>query len=142
GLAYCAGFLSEAEEYELLQRIRHFRLAPFQMKGVVSKRLVLHFGWDYDYDAWQIKPAAPLPDFLVALRGRAAAEVGEDSALYEEALINGYPPGAGIGWHRDAPMFGSPVLGISLGDPAMLRLRRKTGEGFETYKQPLEPRSL
>jgi DNA oxidative demethylase len=29
------------------------------------------------------------------------------------ALVNEYPPGAPIGWHRDAPQYGI-VIGISL----------------------------
>ena len=53
-----------------------------------------------------------------------------------------YPAGATIGWHRDAPMFGTPVIGVSLVSPCTMKLRRKTGEGFEVSVQTLEPRSL
>ncbi len=34
-----------------------------------------------------------------------------------------YAPGAGIGWHRDAPMFGDVIAGVSLGAPARMRFR-------------------
>jgi len=52
-----------------------------------------------------------------------------------------YDPGAGIGWHRDRPQYGE-VIGLSLGNPATLRLRRRTGEGFERRNLELAPRSL
>ncbi len=142
GLSYLPEFLSPAEEQELLEPIVRMPMAPFQMRGVISKRLVMHFGWDYHYDAWEIMPTTPLPDFLVALRAKAAAAVGARPREFEEALINGYPPRAGIGWHRDAPMFGSPVIGISLGSPARMRFRRKTTWGYDLYNQILQPRSL
>ena len=37
-----------------------------------------------------------------------------------------YGEGAGLGWHRDRPVFGD-VIGISLLAPAPLRFRRKAG---------------
>jgi DNA oxidative demethylase len=142
GLAYVEEFLSPEEEQAILGAIAALPMAPFTMKGVISKRLVLHFGWDYHYDEWRIMPAAPLPNFLIALREKAAHQFGEEPARFEEALINGYPPGAGIGWHRDAPMFGAPVIGVSLGSACRMRFRRKIGAGFEVFEQPLAPRSI
>jgi alkylated DNA repair protein (DNA oxidative demethylase) len=142
GLLYKSNFLSPEEEGALIREIQMLPLASFQMKGVTSKRQVLHFGWDYNYDAWKIRPAAPLPDFLKRLREQAAGAVREAPEGFEEALINGYPPGAGIGWHRDAPMFGTPIIGISVGSPCVMKFRKKIKEGFEIVKQPLEPRSL
>jgi len=32
--------------------------------------------------------------------------------------VTRYPPGAAIGWQRDAPMFGPTVVGVSLGAAA------------------------
>jgi DNA oxidative demethylase len=142
GLVYQEDFLSKHEESDLLRQFAVLPLESFEMKGVTSKRLVLHFGWNYDYDAWRIMPAAPLPDFMVALREKAATALGEPASLFEEALINGYPPGAGIGWHRDAPMFGSPVIGVSLASTCTMRFRRKRGDSYEVYNQTLAPRSL
>lgn len=60
----------------------------------------------------------------------------------EQALVNMYVPGAGIGWHRDAPPFGPTVVGISLASEEVMRFRRQVGNHFEMYKQPLERRSL
>jgi alkylated DNA repair dioxygenase AlkB len=33
----------------------------------------------------------------------------------QRALVTRYPPGAGIGWHRDAPTFGGKVVGGEAG---------------------------
>lgn len=52
-----------------------------------------------------------------------------------------YDPGAGIGWHRDRPVF-EHVVGISLGAPATLRLRRRRPGGFDRAAVPLAPRSI
>lgn len=51
-----------------------------------------------------------------------------------------YDPGAGIGWHRDRPQF-EHVVGISLGAPATLRLRRRRDAGFDRATLPLVPRA-
>ena len=78
-----------------------------------------------------------MPEWLLDLRRRAAALIGAAPSALEEALVTEYPPGAGIGWHRDAPMFGPAVIGISLGAAARLRFRR-AGESSELL---LDPRS-
>ncbi len=57
-----------------------------------------------------------------------------------EALLQRYPPGAGIGWHRDAPMFGT-VVGVSLGASCTLRFQRGKGDERRVFGLELEPRS-
>jgi alkylated DNA repair dioxygenase AlkB len=52
-----------------------------------------------------------------------------------------YDPGAGIGWHRDRPVF-EHVLGISLGAPATMRFRRRRPGGFDRASVLLMPRSI
>ena len=142
GLFYKSDFLLKSEESALLEQLKRLPLAPFQLRSVSSHRLVCHFGWDYQYEHWRLRPADPIPDFLLTLRDKAAALLHHPADPFEEALINAYPRGAGIGWHRDAPMFGSPVIGISLGEACRLRFRRKTESGYELFEQPLEPRSI
>jgi alkylated DNA repair dioxygenase AlkB len=58
-----------------------------------------------------------------------------------QALLIRYDPGAGIGWHRDRPVF-EHVLGISLGAAATLRLRRRSAGGFARAAASLAPRSI
>ena len=67
-----------------------------------------------------------IPSFLLPLRDRAAAFADVAPEGLQQILINKYPPGAGIGWHRDKPMF-EDIIAISLSSPYVLRFRRKQG---------------
>jgi alkylated DNA repair dioxygenase AlkB len=42
---------------------------------------------------------------------------------FVEALVTEYPPGAPIGWHRDAPQFGDVIGGLSLAGTARIKFR-------------------
>ena len=86
-------------------------------------------------------PADPILDWLMSVRERAARFAGLAAGDLVQALVIRYDPGAGIGWHRDRPVY-EEVVGISLGEPAVLRLRRRTAGGFERATVPLEPRSI
>lgn len=107
-------FLTSEEEAHLIAFARAVEFREVVMHGVASKRRVAQFGWRYSFESYKLTPAAPVPDELLPLRERAAilAEVEPDE--FSEVLVTEYPPGAGIGWHRDAPRFGI-VAGISLG---------------------------
>lgn len=142
GLIYRAGFLSKEEEGELLSKFSELPFSPFKMRGVTSKREVIHYGWNYLYDLWKIEPANPPPDCLALIRQRAAEFAGVPAEELEEVLLSKYPAGAGIGWHRDAPMFGSPVIGISIGCECVMRFRKKSEAGFIFTETALEPRSI
>lgn len=113
-----------------------------RMRGQVARRTVIHFGWDYDYDGWKIHPTTPPSPRLRALADRCAEAAGVEPERLEQFLVARYPPGATIGWHRDAPMFGTPVAGVSLLGACVMKFRRETETGFEQYAQRLEPRSL
>jgi alkylated DNA repair protein (DNA oxidative demethylase) len=56
-------------------------------------------------------------------------------------LLIRYDPGAGIGWHRDRPVF-EHVIGVSLGAPATMRFRRRKPGGFDRASAGLSPRSI
>lgn len=81
-----------------------------------------------------------MPDWLLPLRDRAAAWAGFDPESLPHALLIRYDPEAGIGWHRDRPVF-DQVIGISLGAATTMRFRRRTARGFERRNLPLPPRS-
>ena len=141
GFTYLPDMLSTEEERTLLQQIAGLAFNDIRMHGVVAKRRVVHFGLLYGYESWQLTEAPPLPPWLFPLRDRAADLMAVSTADIQEALINQYPPGAGIGWHRDAPMFGPIVIGFSLLASCRLRLQRKLGEDRLLAEQLLEPRS-
>jgi alkylated DNA repair dioxygenase AlkB len=57
-----------------------------------------------------------------------------------EILVQRYPPGSTIGWHRDAPAFGT-VIGVSLASACRLRFQRGKGDARRVWEILLEPRS-
>ncbi len=137
GLVYVPDFLSPAEEADLIAAFATIEWQEVRMHGVVARRRVRHYGVDYGYESWSLGPAPPVPGFLEPLRERAARLLHVAPDELAEVLVQKYPPGAGIGWHRDAPMFGPAVVGISLGAPCRLRLRRAS----ERFTLELAPRS-
>ena len=141
GLSYADSIMSAEEEIELIARIDAQALAPFRFQGWLGKRLTISFGWNYDFDRGAFGPTDPIPDWLLALKSRAADFAGlPDSELVQVLLIR-YDPGAGIGWHRDRPVF-EHVVGVSLGVPAVMRFRRRLETGFARASVPLAPRSI
>jgi alkylated DNA repair dioxygenase AlkB len=141
GLRYQPDFLSAAEERELVTRIDAENLSPFRFQGWTGKRLTATFGWKYDFDDGSFGPGQPVPEFLLPIRERAAAFAGLPGHALEQALLIRYDVGAGIGWHRDRPVF-EHVVGISLGSPAPMRFRQRRENGFARMKIPLAPRSV
>ena len=133
--------VTPAEEAQLAAQIDAAPLRPFEFGQWRGKRMTTHYGSAYDFARGRLDEASPLPGWLLALRERLAPLVGMDPATLEAALLIRYDPGAGIGWHRDRPQYGE-VLGLSLGAPCVMRLRRRTAGGFERRKIGLPPRSL
>jgi alkylated DNA repair dioxygenase AlkB len=111
-------FITSDEERSLAEAIARIEFSTFEMRGVVARRRVAFFG--RSYDSGRISP--PLPGFLVPLRDRVAAWAQVDGAAFAMALINEYPPGAPIGWHRDAPQYGI-VAGVSLLSSCRMKFR-------------------
>jgi alkylated DNA repair dioxygenase AlkB len=141
GLTYRAELLSAAEERALIDRLERLEFDEIRMHGVAAKRTARHFGVDYDYERRApVAAADPVPDWLEGLRERAAELAGVEPAELVEILVQRYPPGAQIGWHRDAPAFGI-VTGVSLLAPARMRFRRDSGGVRRTFELVLEPRS-
>ena len=140
GLDYRPGFISEVEERELAEQLGRAELEPFQFQGWTGKRLTRTFGWRYDFADGGFAPAEPIPDWLDPLRIKAAALAGVPPDAFAHVLLVRYDPGAGIGWHRDRPVF-ETVVGVSLGSPATLRFRRRRADGFDRASLEVEPRS-
>ena len=140
GLKYAESVISLAEERALMERLGAIELAPFRFHGWLGNRRTQSFGWRYDFEDSSFTPAEPLPEWLLAIRERAASFAGLRADEFVPVLIARYDSGAGIGWHRDRPVF-EQVVGLSLGSPARLRFRRRTAGGFERASLDLEPRS-
>ena len=138
GFIYQPDFLSTAEEEELLRHVEALEFSEVRMRGVVARRRVRQFGWRYSFDTYQLTEGAELPSYLTAFQARAAPLAGVAADELSEALITEYPPGATIGWHRDAPMFGV-VVGISLRAACTFKLR--PAEGAQALALEMPPRS-
>ena len=148
GLVYRPGFVGEDEERALAGRIAGLPFKPFEFHGFTGNRRTVSFGLHYAFDGSGLRGAEPIPGWLHPLRARAAALAGREPEAFVHALVIEYAPGAGIGWHRDRPVFGD-VVGISLLAPAPLRFRRKhalsgaegAGAKWERFTLTAEPRS-
>lgn len=140
GFAARADFISGPEELALLEEIASLPFQPFAFQGWFGKRETVSFGWRYDFNHARVHPAPPIPDFLLPLRARAADLAGISAPDFEQALVIRYDAGAGIGWHRDRPVF-DRVVGISLLEPCVLRFRRREGRAFRRFDFDARPRS-
>ena len=140
GFAYHPAVLDEVEERELAGHLEALDFAAVTMRGAVARRRTKHFGWIYGYESWRITPGPPIPDFLDPVRRRVARLAGVSPEALVEVLINAYPTGAGIGWHRDAPQFGV-VIGVSLLGECRLRFQRGRGAARQTRAVTIAPRS-
>jgi len=129
GFTHQADLITPAEENVLVNGVSDLPFEAFTFHGYVGKRRVVSFGMEYDFAHEQVRPAEPLPRFLLALREKASAVAGLTASDLPHALVTEYGPGAAIGWHRDKGVF-RDVIGVSLLAPCVFRLRRRRGRGF------------
>jgi len=130
GMVFADEFVSAAEEADLIAHIDGVDLSPFKFQQWTGKRLTRSFGWSYDFENGRFAPTEALPGWLEPVKARAARFAGLDPDDLVQALLIRYDLGAGIGWHKDRPVF-EHVVGISLGADATLRLRRRSVAGFD-----------
>src|SRR5215217_4006364 len=140
GLVYRPELVSPDEEAALLRELERLRFDPIVLHGQAARRTARHYGLGYDYESRTPEPGEPIPDWLEPVRGRAAELAGEPPEVLVEALVQHYPPGSTIGWHRDAPAFGT-VIGVSLAGSCRLRFQRGRDERRRVWEVVLEPRS-
>jgi DNA oxidative demethylase len=138
GLIYVPDFLDGTAQSRLVAHIEQITFTEVRMHGVASRRTTAHFGWRYDYDARRLDQPVVIPDFLLELRERVAPIITATPETLAEVLVTCYPPGAMIGWHRDAPMFGPSVVGLSLLSACQMRFRQRVGDRFLRFNQVLE----
>jgi DNA oxidative demethylase len=142
GLVFRNELITPDQEADLLARFASLEMEPVVMRGVASRRQVRHFGVGYDFDSWETAPTDPIPEYLTQLGTQAGELADVDPSTFVEALVTFYPPGATIGWHRDASAFGPVVVGVSLGSLAVMRFQRRAAGGERrVYEQALARRS-
>jgi alkylated DNA repair dioxygenase AlkB len=146
GFRYRPDVIDPVADRALSAAVARIEFDTFTMRGVVARRRVKFYGAGYDDQS-----ASPLPEFLLPLREQLAAWAGVRPEDFVMALINHYPPGAAIGWHRDAPQYGI-IAGVSLLSSCRMKMRpyvsprdlagpaRRTPRKT-THEIELEPRS-
>ncbi|AIN58825.1 DNA oxidative demethylase AlkB [Pseudomonas soli] len=126
-----------AELEPLLDALRPvLRAAPFrhmQTPGGLRMAVALSncgaLGWVSDASGYRYsatdpvsgKPWPALPQVLLELASRAAAQAGFDGFVADACLINHYLPGTRLSLHqdRDEQDYAHPIVSISLGLPAV-----------------------
>jgi alkylated DNA repair dioxygenase AlkB len=141
GFRYQEDVISEAEEAALVASLATLELRPFEFHGHVGNRRVTSFGLRYDYARRTVETANEFPSFLAELRNKVAMFAGRQVHEFQQGGVNEYPPGAGIGWHKDKPQFGV-IVGVSLLAPATMRLRLASGKKWIRKSQEVKPRSI
>ena len=140
GFSYAPDFLTREQETELLETFSGLPFGTFDFHGYIARRRVVEYGLEYDFSTRRATPTQQIPDFLFSIRERAAQFAGLAPDYLVEAMVTEYPPGAPIGWHRDAPQFGT-IIGISLASEARMRFKPYKAEG-KAVSILLEPRSI
>jgi alkylated DNA repair dioxygenase AlkB len=144
GFRYVEDFLAVDDEAALLREIDRLPFANAQYKEWTANRRVVSYGGRYDFSANELKPASPIPPFLLDLRSAAATFAGAPADELTHALVAEYRAATQLGWHRDVPEF-ELVVGISLKGPARMRMRRYphvVGSGNRSLTIDLAPRSI
>lgn len=145
GFVYRPDFLTKEEERYLMGYLEDLPLIyAFDGEGHVAKRRTMNFGWSYDFDKGTLIEGPVLPRWLSPTARKIAKWLDIPFSRVAEALVTEYPPGAGIGWHRDNESF-EHIIGISLSGWCRLRLRplrsriRRSPE--DVLSLEIEPRS-
>ena len=140
GLVYQEDVLSPEEEATLVGILAGLTWEPIVIRGQAARRTARHFGLGYDYASRTPKSGEPLPDWLAQPRINAARLAGRDPDELVEALVQRYPAGSTIGWHRDAPAFGV-IVGLSLQGRSRMRFQRGKRTDRRVWELELQPRS-
>lgn len=118
GLSYAPEFLTTDEHDRLVQAIDAH---GWQRSGQM-KRLVQQYGFAYNHQAQDRRPerVEPFPAWLEALAALVAV-TGRFKRKPDQAIINRYAPGEGIGPHLDFTRhFGDTVASVSLLSDAVM----------------------
>ena len=140
GFLYIPNFLSLNEQTTLLHKLQALNYEHDVFRGQKLKRGYAQFGYSYVSTGRKLEAAPPIPDFLQMIIKKARPYYPND-IMFTQCIVTHYPPGAGIGWHTDAPLFGDYVIGVSLAGEARLQFRPNSYKEV-TYEIKVSPGSL
>jgi hypothetical protein len=129
GFSYVPDIFSPSEEAGFVRRFEALPFQPFQFFGHLGNRRIVSYGFRYDYSQHALLPASPMPEFILALRNIASTFSRIPVHRFQHALVTEYAAGAGIGWHKDRPVF-QDVVALSFVSPCVLRFRRRSETGW------------
>jgi alkylated DNA repair dioxygenase AlkB len=141
GFRYQPEFVTKREEEDLIGHFQDLTFKEFEFRGFLGKRRVVSFGWKYDFGRAKLQESAPIPEFLVSIREKAAAFAGIEPGALAHVLVTEYSPGTAINWHKDRAVY-EDVIGISLVSESVFRLRRRAGSNWQRRSIDLAPRSV
>lgn len=144
GFRYTPGFLTQAEEGELLEEIARTPLHTFTFQGYEARRRVASFGYDWSFEKRTLRQGAGIPPAFRPLIKKVAAHLSLPPEAFAELLVTEYPAGSVINWHRDAPPF-DLIAGVSLRTDCTFRLRpheKAKQSRAATISLPVHRRSL
>jgi alkylated DNA repair dioxygenase AlkB len=142
GFDYNDDLVAAATQAALIHQINRLPLEAFDFHGFKANRRVVSYGWRYDFTSARLVEIGQIPEWLFPLREIVGHFAKSPAENFAQVLISEYAPGAGIGWHKDKAVF-DRIVGVSLGAPCPLRLRRQVAEGkWQRAEQFLEPGSM
>lgn len=122
GLLYIPNYLENHEQHELVETIN-------QQSWITDlKRRTQHYGYRYFFKTGMIYPFSYIGDFPDWLQTIAEKLHRENlfQVIPDQALVNEYLPGQGIGSHVDTiPCFGDEVISISLSGKCLMEFKNK-----------------
>ncbi|MFS8974489.1 alpha-ketoglutarate-dependent dioxygenase AlkB [Cupriavidus necator] len=124
GFRYMPDVLSVTEELDLVRHFEELAFQPFQFRGYSANRRIFTFGYKYVFAGQKPRADSTIPDYLRPLTEIASQITGKPARSFSQLMVTEYPPGAGIGWHRDRPVY-EDIVGISFLAPCQLRLRQR-----------------
>lgn len=138
GLQTFPDILTREEIERLEHRVQGMTLKPYEHGEWIANRLVAHYSCP-THQAYSDDTIHDIPRWMIGVRNRIVAAAGLAPRSFIQFSVSVYPPGAGIGWHRDMPPF-RRIIGVSIGAPSTMRFRQKTPEGaWRRYNLPLTP---
>jgi len=140
GFRYAPDVLTREQERVLVRQFEKLAFAPFEFHGHLGNRRIFTFGHRYVFAGQKPRADSRIPEYLEPLMEIASRISRKPADAFEQMMVTEYPPGAGIGWHRDRPTF-EEIVSVSFLAPCVVRLRRRVGETFERRSTPVEPRS-
>jgi alkylated DNA repair protein (DNA oxidative demethylase) len=140
GFEYIHNFLPFPQQIQLLKELRGLHYEHEMFRGRLMKRAWAQFGYSYVAAAHKVTPAPAMPAYLQSVLQNASVYYPDD-LTFTQCIVTKYPPGAAIGYHADAAVFGEYLLGISFASEARLQFRPKKTQKA-SFEVTLAPGSL